>query len=164
MKNFLIGALFTAIILLGAWLLFYNKAQAPAEVILGGNENPVVSTTTTPVTPVTPVQSGQGLITVAIPKANQIITSPITVSGEAKGNWFFEASAPVEIRDATGKLLGQGPVQAEGNWMTTDFVPFKGTITFTKSTTQTGTITFKNDNPSGLPENERSFSIPIRFY
>jgi hypothetical protein len=162
MKNFLIGALFTAIILLGAWLLFYNKAQAPAEVILGGNENPVVSTTT-PITPVTPVQSGQGLITVTIPKANQVISSPFTVSGEAKGNWFFEASAPVEIRDANGKLLGQGPVQAEGNWMTTDFVPFKGTITFSKSSTTNGTIIFKNDNPSGLPENDRSYSIPIKF-
>jgi hypothetical protein len=162
MKNFLIGILFATIIILGAWLLFYSKAQAPAEEILNNITNPPIATST-PTKPATPAQSGQGLIKVTFPTANQIIKSPIVVTGEAKGTWFFEASAPVEIRDSNGKLLGQGPVQAEGNWMTTDFVPFKGTITFTKSSTATGTIIFKNDNPSGLPENEKSFSIPIRF-
>lgn len=164
MKNLLLGVLIGGIIILGAWLLFYNKAQAPAEVILGGNENPPIATSTTTVTPTpAPAQSGEGLIKVAVPQNNQVITSPITVSGEAKGTWFFEASAPVEIRDANGKILGQGPVQAQGDWMTTNFVPFKGTIIFTKSTTLTGTMVFKNDNPSGLPQNEKSYSVPIKF-
>jgi hypothetical protein len=163
MKNFLIGILFATIIILGAWLLFYNKAQAPAETILNNNTNPPVATTTPNTPPVTPTQSGQGLIKVTSPLPNQLITSPLTVTGEAKGTWFFEASAPVEIRDSNGKLLGTAPTQAEGNWMTTDFVPFKGVVTFTKSTTATGTIIFMNDNPSGLPENQKTYSILIRF-
>lgn len=164
MKNLLIGVLIGAIIILGAWLLFYNKAQAPAEEILSGNENPPIATSTSIKPPVvTPAQSGEGLIKVTSPTSNQIISSPINVSGEAKGTWYFEASAPVEIRDANGKLLGQGHIEAQGDWMTTNFVPFKGAITFTKSTTSNGTIIFMNDNPSGLPTNQKTYSIPVKF-
>jgi hypothetical protein len=47
--------------------------------------------------------------------------------------------------------------------MTNEFVPFEATLTFTKPTTETGTVVFQRDNPSGLPENDQSVSIPIYF-
>ncbi len=94
--------------------------------------------------------------------SGQVIQSPITIQGEAKG-WYFEASFPVHLVDANGKILFQGPATAQSDWMTSAFVPFKITITFANITTETGTLIFKNDNPSGLPENERSFRVPVRF-
>ncbi len=164
MKNVVIGILFIVIIILGAWLLFYNKAEAPSDILINNGVTPPVTTpTTTPVATSTPVQSGEGLIKVTYPQKNQIVSSPITVTGEAKGGWYFEASAPVKILDANGKVLGQGPVTAQGEWMTENFVPFKGTITFTKPTTLTGSVVFMNDNPSGMPENEKTYSVPVRF-
>lgn len=158
MKNFLIGILFAAIIILGAWLLFYNQAEAPAEEILNGNNTVATST---PV--VRPPQSGEGLITVSVPASNQFVASPLTVAGQARGYWYFEASAPVKILDANGKMLGESFVTAKGEWMTENFVPFEGTIRFTTPTTPTGTIVFSNDNPSGLPENQKTYSVPVRF-
>jgi hypothetical protein len=47
--------------------------------------------------------------------------------------------------------------------MTTNFVPFTAVITFTPATTATGTIVLEKDNPSGLPANDNSLTIPITF-
>lgn len=93
---------------------------------------------------------------------NQVIQSPIAITGKAKG-YYFEASFPVELQDSTGKILFQGPAQAQSDWMTSEFVPFKITISFTKPTTSTGTLIFRKDNPSGLPEYDRAFIVPVQF-
>ena len=103
------------------------------------------------------------LIQVSSPLPNQKVTSPLKVSGKAVGNWYFEASFPVMILDANGEKLGVVPAQAQGEWMTTEFVPFEATLTFEKPTTATGTVAFLKDNPSGLPEHDNSFSIPVSF-
>lgn len=103
------------------------------------------------------------LIKIETPFQNAIVTSPVTVSGTARGPWFFEASFPVEVLDEDGTSLGIAPVQAQGEWMTLDFVKFKGDVTFKTPKGSTGKIVFKKDNPSGLPENDDSVSIPIRF-
>ena len=94
---------------------------------------------------------------------NQIVTSPITVSGQARGNWYFEANFPITLFDANGNIIAQKPVQAQGDWMTVEYVPFSVTFDFINPTTDTGTLLLHNDNPSGLPENDRELSIPVRF-
>jgi hypothetical protein len=60
------------------------------------------------------------------------IGSPIEISGLAKGNWYFEASFPVQVLDEDGTVLGSDIGQAQSDWMTTDFVPFSGEISFSK--------------------------------
>lgn len=102
-------------------------------------------------------------IRVSSVSANQIITSPLTISGQARGSWYFEASFPVELYDGNGKRIAVVPAQAQGDWMTTNFVPFKVTLSFSKPSTATGTLVFHNDNPSGLPENAFELRIPVRF-
>jgi hypothetical protein len=103
------------------------------------------------------------LIKIDFPVQNEKINSPVVVSGAARGQWYFEASFPVQILDEDGTILGSDPVQAQGEWMTTEFVPFSGEINFTKPKGKTGSIVFKKDNPSGLPQNDDSVSIPINF-
>lgn len=110
-----------------------------------------------------PSNGNSNLIRVTNITANQKITSPLTVEGEARGNWYFEASFPVRLLDGKGNMIAQVPAQAIGEWMTTEFVPFKVTLTFAKPATATGTLILHNDNPSGLPENDRFISIPVRF-
>lgn len=103
------------------------------------------------------------LIEIEAPAVNSVIRSPLTVMGKARGPWYFEASFPVKILDANGKQLGQAPVQAKGEWMTEEFVPFEGKVSFSQPTTTSGFVVFQKDNPSGLPENEQQVRIPVRF-
>ncbi len=109
-------------------------------------------------------------IQVEAPAPSSVITSPLALSGQAKGTWYFEASAPVEILDWQGNVIAQSYVTAQGNWMTVNFVPFTGTITFTSPYTpgdpvawKQGSIVFKKDNPSGEPQNDAQIVIPIQF-
>ena len=103
------------------------------------------------------------MIRVTAPAPNTLVSSPLTVTGEARGNWYFEASFPIKIFDANGKMLGQHYAEAQDDWMTTNFVPFRGTLNFATSTSPTGTLVLEKDNPSGLPEHDAEVRIPIRF-
>ena len=107
--------------------------------------------------------SKDDLIVVNTPLPNTEIESPLLIQGKARGNWYFEASFPVSLYDEAGNQLGIMPVQADGEWMTTDYVPFSEQFTFATSTTSTGTLVFKKDNASGLPEHDNELRIPVRF-
>lgn len=91
------------------------------------------------------------------------IRSPLTVKGEARGTWFFEASFPVRLLDGNGKEIAVIPAQAQGDWMTQDFVPFRAVLTFTIPATPEGTLVLEKDNPSGLPEYADELRVPVRF-
>jgi len=96
--------------------------------------------------------------------AGDRVTSPLTLTGIARGYWFFEASFPVVLTDWDGLIIAEGYATAGSEWMTTDFVPFEATLSFTKpSYGERGTLILKRDNPSGLPENDAALEIPIRF-
>lgn len=114
------------------------------------------------VPPVEPI-TYKNLITVYSPLENYAVSSPLKITGAARGNWYFEASFPVRIFDANGKELGVIPAQAKSDWMTTEFVPFEAVLDFQNPTTEKGTLVLQKDNPSGLPEHDDSISIPIRF-
>ena len=105
------------------------------------------------------------LIQATHPQPNDIISSPLIITGEARGNWYFEASFPVEVQDSSGNVIGQGYAQAQGEWMTTDFVPFESIeITFpAQPAGSVGNVILRKDNPSGLPENDDQLEIPVIF-
>ena len=108
---------------------------------------------------------------VTSPAAGAVITSPLMITGEARGTWFFQASLPVMLLDANraavmnagGMEVAAVAAQADGEWMTEDFVPFSATIPFTAPATNAGFLVVSKDNPSGLPENDMSVEIPVRF-
>ncbi|PIR72334.1 MAG: hypothetical protein COU42_01560 [Candidatus Nealsonbacteria bacterium CG10_big_fil_rev_8_21_14_0_10_36_24] len=103
------------------------------------------------------------LIKIDNPRPNQIIENPLFVKGEARGNWYFEASFPVKLFDDNGFLLGITTAQALGNWMTEDFVLFNATLPFAVSSTPKGKLILEKDNPSGLPEHADELTIPVYF-
>jgi hypothetical protein len=104
------------------------------------------------------------LIQVADPVPNQTIGSPLVVTGQAVGNWYFEASFPVKLFDAKGSLLAEGVAGAESDWMTTSFVPFTATLNFsTQPANSTGTLILYKDNPSGLPAHDDQLTVPVIF-
>lgn len=103
------------------------------------------------------------LIRISEPRPNTVVASPLTVKGMARGSWFFEATFPVRLFDGHGEMLARAVAQAKSSWMTTKFVPFEATFSFTLPTTTTGTLLLDKDNPSGLPENADALRVPVRF-
>ncbi len=103
------------------------------------------------------------IIRLASPQAGQLVASPLEVTGEARGTWYFEASFPVKLLDANGTELAAVPAQAQSDWMTKNFVPFKAKLAFQTPATSTGTLVLKKDNPSGLPENDDELRVPVKF-
>jgi len=98
------------------------------------------------------------------PLSGERISSPLIIRGKARGGWFFEASFPITLTDWDGKIIAEGQAHATRDWMTTDWVPFEATLTFTKpSYGERGFLILKKDNPSGLPQNDDSREITIFF-
>ena len=101
-------------------------------------------------------------IKVDYPKENEGIKSPVKISGQAKGIWFFEGSFPIEIVDTNGNIIVQSFATSSEDWMTENFIPFSATLEFIKPTsTKHVLLILKKDNPSGLPEYDDSISIPL---
>lgn len=101
-------------------------------------------------------------IVITTPRPGDVVRSPLSVEGEARGPWFFEASFLVRLEDSQGNQLGQGIAQALGEWMTTDFVPFSTSLTWETPQTATGTLLLIEEDPSGL-KTPRILRVPIRF-
>lgn len=110
------------------------------------------------------IKAENDLIKINYPTIGQTITSPLSVAGQAKGTWYFEATFPLALIDQRGQTVAESFATAKDDWMTENFVPFEGEISFTPPPGQTkGTLIFKKDNPSGLPEYEDQLEIPIFF-
>jgi Immunoglobulin-like domain of bacterial spore germination len=106
------------------------------------------------------------LVRINVPRPGSVVKkgAPLLVKGEARGNWFFEASFPIILKDGNGAVLAQGIAQAEGEWMTKEFVPYVATLAFTSApTTKNGTLILQKDNPSGMPEHDDALVIPLTF-
>lgn len=98
------------------------------------------------------------------PLPGAVIKSPLTVKGEARGSWFFEASFPVILTNWDGLIIAEGIATAEGDWMTTEFVPFTARLEFKiPEYKNNGFLILKKDNPSGLPEYDDALEIPVLF-
>ncbi len=101
---------------------------------------------------------------VTTPAAGAKIASPRRHYGTAKGSYYFEASFPIEILDASGKVIGQGHADAQSDWMTTEYVPFKSHHNLYLSRRgQNRDDPLKNDNPSGDPAKDKHFDVPVKF-
>ncbi|OGG53026.1 hypothetical protein A2851_05675 [Candidatus Kaiserbacteria bacterium RIFCSPHIGHO2_01_FULL_53_29] len=138
------------IIVVLSWFLFTTPAYAPTYTATSTSQIP---TTITP-------QPATAKVVVDTPKADQSVPRTFTVTGRAIGQWFFEASFPIQVRDKDNSKVGQAIAQAQGDWMTTELVPFTATITVS-GYSGPATLVLLKDNPSGMPENDDAVEIPI---
>lgn len=155
----LVGGLATA-----ALLLFWVSTPTPTAPKQDVLPQPDISTMTDPIQEM--IDAKRDLIVVDVPQAYATVTTPLQVTGKARGYWYFEASFPIIVTDWDGLIIGEGYATAEGDWMTEDFVPFTATVDFTlppDTPYRRGTIIFKKDNPSGLPEHDDALEIPVQF-
>jgi len=105
------------------------------------------------------------ILIVDFPTEDTVISSPLTVSGSARGTWYFEGDFPIILTNWDGLIIAEGYASAEGVWMTEEFVPFSGTLEFlTPEYGDRGSLILQKDNPSGLIEHDDAFEIPILFH
>jgi len=109
-------------------------------------------------------------IRVTAPQTNATLTSPFIVVGEARGTWFFEGSFPVVLTDWDGRIIAETYAQADGEWMTEDFVPFTSEVTFESpyqpgdpSYMARGFLILRKANPSGRPEQDDARELTVQF-
>ncbi len=105
----------------------------------------------------------QDKIKITTPRPVQIVKSPLEIKGNARGTWFFEGQFTATLFDDKGNPIGTGLMTTTGEWMTEEFVPFEGEITFEDSETDKGKLILEKNNPSDLPESAEQLIIPVRF-
>jgi hypothetical protein len=103
------------------------------------------------------------LIRVDNPRPNTEISSPLTITGQARGSWYFEADFPIRLEDESGNVLASGVAQAQSDWMTNEFVPYRAQLSFTSPGSDNGFLILEKSNPSGLTEQTQELRIGISF-
>ncbi len=146
-----VGTLFLVIVVMLVVLFVTPKpVEAPT--------TPITPTSSVPIVPSGPLHTR---VIVKSPTSGGVVGQTFAVTGEAPGNWYFEASFPIQVRDVNNEKIGQAIAQAQSDWMTTAQVPFTATITLSSSYTGPATLVLIKDNPSGLPEHDDALEIPI---
>ena len=157
---FFLGVFFATFVGGGLYWYFYHP---PLADMADSIKNAVMETPIGDVLDKINPAEKSNLIKVDSPLPNQEISSPLSVTGQARGYWFFEASFPVRLLDGNGKEIAIKPAEAQDDWMTEEFVPFKAVLEFKMPSTDFGTLILEKDNPSGLPEKADELRIPVRF-
>jgi len=140
----IIAILAIIVVVLASFLLWPQPTQAP-----NPNQTPQVV---------------EG-IEVFTPKPNEIIASPVKITGRVNGGgWIgFEGEVGiVKLFDANANQLAIGFLTAQGEWMQKE-INFEGNLTFVSPGSGTGSLVFYNENPSGDPARDKMFTLPIVF-
>ncbi|HEY4514199.1 MAG TPA: Gmad2 immunoglobulin-like domain-containing protein [Candidatus Paceibacterota bacterium] len=138
------------VILAIALFLIPSPASAPGTDKTAQNESASIK--------VVPFSSDNVKVSAPLPGAE--VDKNFEVIGEARGDWYFEGTFPVQVHDSANNRIGGGTAKSESDWMTTEFVPFSANIS-AENYSGPAILAFLKSNPSGLPENDDSVSIPI---
>ena len=102
-------------------------------------------------------------IQVILPTANEEVSSPINITGIVNGGGWggFEGQVgTVKLLDGNGNELATSVLTATTDW-TISPTNFKATITLGKAYQGSATLIFSNENPSGMPQNNKIFTLPV---
>jgi len=110
------------------------------------------------------------MVSIQRPQPLDTVTNPLTVSGRARGPWYFEGSFPLVLTDWDGLIIAETQARAQGEWTVEGFVPFEATLHFQSpyqdgdpEYMRRGTLILQRANPSGRPENASALEIPVSF-
>ncbi len=145
----------------------FSVSKIPTDTITATSTVVATSTATTTVVVATttqPIVDYSSQLELTSPKPGSEIKSPLTVIGRLKGGWFFEANAGLALLDQNKQPITVTNIMATTDWMTADWVSFKGTVGFpVEYKGKSGYLQISNDNPSGMPENEKKILVPVLF-
>ncbi len=113
-----------------------------------------------PVSEVAPAQR-TGVATVTAPVAGARVTSPLVATGNAPGDWYFEAVFAASLVGADGKVLAEGPARAQTDWTAPGDKAFVAELPFTVAADTPATLVLQEDMPpeDGPPPREVRVSV-----
>lgn len=112
-------------------------------------------------TPLVIPTNNDNLFKLTSPTSGSTVTNPLTLSGEARGTWFFEGSFPVRLEDVNGNVITSTIATSSEEWMTEEFIPFLAYLDFSVTTDTQAIIVFKKDNPSDIRANDQEVRVPV---
>lgn len=98
------------------------------------------------------------------PKKEELISSPLVITGQVNGNGWsgFEGQVgTVKLLGSNAEILGTAILEPTTDWMRLP-TKFKAILVFASAKEQNGMLVFKNENPSGMPENDTEFKLPVK--
>lgn len=103
------------------------------------------------------------MIIVDFPKPEDTVSSPLIITGKARGGWYFEGGFPISLYCGPNGKIADSHATAQGEWMTDDFVDFEGIIEFETECESMGMLILNKNNPSDLRELDDKVMIPVYF-
>jgi len=103
-------------------------------------------------------------IEVTSPKQGEEVSSPIKITGSTDGDGWsgFEGQVgTVHLLDYKGNKIAEGILKATTDW-TKPPVSFEADLIFQTKTIGPMSLLFSNENPSGDPEKDKTFILPIK--
>ena len=123
-------------------------------------KNKPIAPTTKPIANVSVLGNKNDLVSFSIP-VGSAVSGIQTATGVVSGGYFFEGNIIVRILDGSKVVLRSTYGTATMDWMNTGPVSFTTNLDFTGITTGPSYIEIHNDNPSGLPQYDKSILIPV---
>lgn len=162
MKIFIL-ALLILILTAGGFFIFSILKETDDSI----RDTPNVEQQIAPVVRSTP--SPHPNIQINSPSPNELVTSPINITGQARGTWFFEATFPIQLLDSQRNLITESYASTEEDWMTEEFVSFSAELEFELPETQNeksyanAFLILEKNNPSDKREldDEIEFEISL---
>ncbi|TCZ65299.1 Gmad2 immunoglobulin-like domain-containing protein [Flaviaesturariibacter aridisoli] len=93
-------------------------------------------------------------------RAGDTLRSPARIEGTARGTWYFEGQFVLKLYDSLNRLLALIPARATTDWMTEEYVPFRGVLEWKKYSGR-GMLVLEADNPSGDEERAKRLKVGV---
>ncbi len=125
-------------------------------------DNPSLFDFSSSATPTPTTANSDAITTNVVP--NSIISNPLKLSGQIDSSWQSECAFMIEIVDYDNSISYSYPVRVDDgqDCNSATKLNFSTDIKF-QVAGQKGAIVILSDNPSGLPENQKKFTIPVSF-
>jgi len=99
--------------------------------------------------------------TVEAPAANAHVASPLTVSGAAPENWFYQEEFDAVLLGDDGTVYAQSPAHARTDWNGQGPKPFAAQLAFTVSAETPATILLQEQAMGEDQEDPLQVRIPV---
>lgn len=144
---------------LGVIVFLYNQNQSLKTKLAKYETTTTLAPTPVPSASPTPEQP-----IVTTPSVNSKVKSPLKVTGAVPAGWMNEGVFPIKLLDSEGNVIAQTSAKetVEGSWQSGKPSEFTATLIF-KTASGSGIIVLTNDNPSGNPDNAKSFEVSVKF-
>lgn len=134
------------------------------------SDAPITPSTTVSIPHPTDSPCAEKHLKILNPQPNEIVNFPLDVeviidnTDTTCRSWtvFEGQGGTVELQDENKQFMGTAVLKTTQEWMTSDPVTYKALLQPQNPLqTQKAFLIFHSENPSGLPENEQIFTLPI---